>query len=782
MKRRREFTELKFNNAVPPSTENLIPETEDESPLPSISETSEEDVSISEETLGVINALQTGYRAVERRGHEINEAETRQLLIEPVLAALGFPASHRRPEDGDRGNRPDELCYDREVQTDLVEAAIVLEAKALDSDFDVPEQLGRRASSPDRQIQRYLRQHVASGPSTIGILTDGVRWRLYEKSGSDIAFIVDHDFGGVARQFWRSATSFGASVIEQFEAFITIATRCFATPAPLVLAPEADPVIELLKLVFDGGTPTEILQSFAQLEAIEPRYDIDEHVTLTGLLEDTFENDWEDHVYMVGPEVAPEGQLSMSDQLTVGVVRFRYSEFGLGRGDTAASARIFARAAGSQMSVLFVYSEGPDGSIETRVAACADGQVNMTAAFDPELPLPSARTAIGGLIAKLASNEPLNADDILGPLEVMPLRQQFYRDVSRWTWELQRDQDSDYRHAVLKHLIRVIFTWILKEESIIPPELFEFAYVANQLEDRDEYHIEVLTYLFHERLNVIEDQRLPHAVETLNGILNQAPFLNGSLFAKDVDDPELQLPVDLYWNTDEANPGLFTIFSRYHWTTDEHRPGESEQTLDPELLSNLFEQLITPTELGAEEPPRQPHGTYYTPADIADEMVKDALVAAVKDHVPDDVTDRDLLLLFGDTDEAVRDLEEYAKLKLIKRVHEIRIFDPAVGSGEFLFSCLMALKKASTKLKGENPYATRSIIKNQLAGQDINALATQITRLRLFIAIQSAEKGRSTREPLPNLEARIVCADTLDTVADPEWDPCRPGFPRRWRT
>ena len=72
------------------------------------------------------------------------------------------------------------------------------------------------------------------------------------------------------------------------------------------------------------------------------------------------------------------------------------------------------------------------------MAACA--QVNMTAAFDPELPLPSARTAIGGIIAKLSGDRALEADDILGPLEVMPLRQQFYREVSRWTWELQRNR------------------------------------------------------------------------------------------------------------------------------------------------------------------------------------------------------------------------------------------------------------------------------------------------------------------------------------------------------
>ena len=274
--------------------------------------------------------------------------------------------------------------------------------------------------------------------------------------------------------------------------------------------------------------------------------------------------------------------------------------------------------------------------------------------------------------------------------------------------------------------------------------------------------------------NVVEDVRTPHAIGKLNGILDRAPFLNGSLFAKDVDDPELKLPIDIYWNVDEDAPGLFTIFSRYHWTTDEHRPGESEQTLDPELLSNLFEQLITPTEEGKEPPPRQPQGTYYTPADVADEMVKDALAAAIQVRASGLLTHEQLLSLFGDSDEVIPAIGPSEITVLTDQIESLRIFDAAVGSGECLFSCLIALKTALGKLNGRKVDLTREIIKNQLAGQDINALATQITRLRLFIAIESAEKSAPSREPLPNLEARVVCADTLDTIADPDWRPERP--------
>ena len=75
------------------------------------------------------------------------------------------------------------------------------------------------------------------------------------------------------------------------------------------------------------------------------------------------------------------------------------------------------------------------------------------------------------------------------------------------------------------------------------------------------------------------------------------------------------------------------------------------------------------------------------------------------------------------------------------------------------------------KLEPDAAEPTPEIIKSQLHGQDIHALAAQITRLRLFIALKAADRKANRDAPLPNLDARIVCADTLGTVADPDWRP-----------
>ena len=366
---------------------------------------------------------------------------------------------------------------------------------------------------------------------------------------------------------------------------------------------------------------------------------------------------------------------------------------------------------------------------------------------------------------------------LLKPLDVAPLRQQFYADVSAWTRRLATGKERVVREAVLRHLIRVMFAWILKEDGAIPYALFEQAFAAATLRNRNSYHKEVLRYLFHERLNIPLDRRNEHPNGLIHELMEATPFLNGSLFHEQDGDDDLSVSADEYWSASDECPGLFTLLSRYHWTTDEHRPGESEQTLDPELLSNMFERLILVIE---DEPDdgvrdRQPRGTYYTPADITAEMVKDALAAATRPHAPKRMTSTQLLDLFGDRAAPLPNMSVAEQSRLAARVRALRIFDPAVGSGAFLFGCLAALKMALEKLAPDSADPTLGIILKQLHGQDIHPLAAQIARLRLFIALKAADRGTGRSGPLPNLEARIVCADTLETSADAAWRPDHPG-------
>ena len=720
-------------------------------------------------------ALREGFRqaAPRWRGNILNEAGTLSLLILPVLTELGYPPSHRIPQHGAGRNFIDEACFLREVGSSAGQAALIVEAKEYKTDFDSGQ---GRSDSPDRQLQRYLKQHDASGPGTLGVLTDGVKWRVYRRTSNpanpDLEFIVERDFSAVAQEGKAALES--EDVRELLAGFYALLARerIEARLKPAAAAKAANPADSLFADIARNRLPEYLVCAMLNDPAALVQSDLTEDVTLLGVRKDAHDTDWEAYAYAPGPALRSPSPSLAGKRVVVAAVNFRHDPvYGLPRWDTAVCARTFASVNESGAAVVLARCAAPDGSVEARLAVAAGGQVNMTAAFDPTLPSPSARAAVAKLLLLLrAGDGALTADGLLAPLEAAPLRQQFYKDVAEWTGRMQAGKDLRERQTVLRHLVRVMFAWILKEESIIPQELFERAFADANLPDLDRYHEDTLGFLFHRRLNVEPDKREPHPIRALDQALGQAPFLNGSLFAEHIDDHALDLPSAAYWSADEREPGLFTILSRYHWTMDEHRPGESEQTLDPELLSNLFERLIAPTEKG-EAPLRQPQGTYYTPADVADEMVKDALAAAVKNAAPPNMSEAQLLALFDGVDAPPPELTDAQKGALADRVAELRIFDPAVGSGEFLFSALLALQRALRNLGRDADASPGRVIKEQLLGQDIHPLAVQIARLRLFIAITAA---RTTDEPLPNLEARIVCADTLETVANHEWRPDRP--------
>ena len=728
------------------------------------------------ETLAAV--LQEGFRqaAPRHRGGILNEAGTIELLILPALTELGYPAARRIPQHGRARNVIDESCFLREVGSSAGQAVLIVEAKQYGTDFD--SGLGR-SESPDRQLQRYLRQHDASGPNTFGALTDGVRWRVYRRSGNpsapDLEFIVEHDFQPIAEHGKAALES--PEIRERLSDLVGMLARerIEASVKPSARPRAANPADLLFAAVAAGRPPEYLVREMLGDPDASVQFNLAEDAPLLGRAKDAHDADWESYAYAGGPSLRSARPSLAGKRAVVAAAQFRHHpNYGLARSDAAICARTFASVDESGVAVVLAHCIAPDGAAEARVAIAAGGHVNMTAAFDPTLPSPAARAAVAKLLPLLrGKDDDLTAAALTAPLEAAPLRQQFYKDVAAWVERMQRGKDLEGRQAVLRHLVRVMFAWILKEEGIIPPELFERAFAAN-LPDPDLYHKDALGFLFLKRLNVPPDKRERHSIRAVGRAMEQAPFLNGSLFAEHSADDALDVPAREYWSADEERPGLFTILSRYYWTMDEHRPGESEQTLDPELLSNLFERLIAPTEKG-ESPLRQPAGTYYTPADVADEMVKDALAAAVKDAAPDGVSEARLREMFGSADAPLTELTNAERDALAERVAELRIFDPAVGSGEFLFSALLALMRALRNLGRDADASPDGIIRRQLVGQDIHPLAVQIARLRLFIAITAARKSAPSDAPLPNLEARIVCADTLKTVASHEWRPGQPG-------
>ena len=464
-----------------------------------------------------------------------------------------------------------------------------------------------------------------------------------------------------------------------------------------------------------------------------------------------------------------------------------------------------------------------------------------------------------------------NFDDLLAAwldaLDTEELNRRFYWELLRWFDRAVQPEFTRFPTAENKvlspqeHIIRLItrmlFIWFIKEKGLVAPELFVEHQVAPLLKDYDRatgdsYYRTVLQNLFFATLNTEIDRRGFSEVSNptyrdftryryksemagpnaLVAYFDRTPFINGGLFdcldseeAKgkggyridcfsDVDKGLLSIPNRLFFGPD----GLIDLFERYKFTVEENTPVEVEVALDPELLGKVFENLLAAYNPETRESARKQTGSYYTPRPVVDYMVDEALVASIVQKVGPDDADRTwweerlhYLLDYNEGEDAAEFFEDIEAERIIRAIADLRVLDPAVGSGAFPMGVLHKLTLALRRLDPRNKlwenlqkelaggraaaaFGTLEqqdreerlkdisdtferyrdsdfgrklyLIQNTIYGVDIQPVATQIAKLRFFISLAieqqpDAEADNFGIHPLPNLETRFVAANTL---------------------
>ena len=277
--------------------------------------------------------------------------------------------------------------------------------------------------------------------------------------------------------------------------------------------------------------------------------------------------------------------------------------------------------------------------------------------------------------------------------------------------------------------------------------------------------------------------------------------------------------------------GLIHILNRYKFTIAENTPIEEEVALDPELLGQVFENLLAAYNPETGTTARKQTGSFYTPREIVNYMVDESLIAYLQNALdtsgfPLDKGGRGVdaklrhLLAYND------ELHQFTNVEvehLITAIDTLKILDPACGSGAFPMGILHKLVFLLGKLDPRNAqWRQRQIdrvqstiataekiddsvirestidelereiesineafernaldygrklylIENCIYGVDIQPIATQIAKLRFFTSLIVEQKIDDTREnrgvrPLPNLETKFVAANTLLGVEKP---------------
>ncbi|MEP2023544.1 MAG: Eco57I restriction-modification methylase domain-containing protein [Reichenbachiella sp.] len=268
---------------------------------------------------------------------------------------------------------------------------------------------------------------------------------------------------------------------------------------------------------------------------------------------------------------------------------------------------------------------------------------------------------------------------------------------------------------------------------------------------KDDFYASELVPLFFNRLNNEDSENEARA--------ERFPYLNGGLFddSHDRNFHKLHLPEEVFEN-------LFETFNNFNFTVYEDAPDEHTVAVDPEMLGHIFENLLEDN---------QDKGAFYTPKEIVHYMSKESLKAYLIAHdeqlfAVDDLGNSTLDKIIHQLEltSTEKQFAEKHAYKIIDALDQVKICDPAIGSGAFPMGLLQEIFNAQIflqELKGfkkgvSDADIKKHIIEESIYGVDIDAGAVDIARLRFWLSLVVDEPEP---QPLPNLDFKIICANTL---------------------
>ena len=309
--------------------------------------------------------------------------------------------------------------------------------------------------------------------------------------------------------------------------------------------------------------------------------------------------------------------------------------------------------------------------------------------------------------------------------------------------------EKKIRDYVKKIMGRITFLHFLQRKGWMCGDL---NYMQNMFENslyKNDYLDSVLEPLFFGILNTKPAEREALFADygwdkSLIAEWKDIPYLNGGLFERDEEDePESRFPADYFKR-------LFQFFSEYNFTIDENDPNDAEVGVDPEMLGKIFENLLEDN---------KDKGAFYTPKEIVRYMCQESLIAYLETNTS--IAKEKIRQFVLSPEEGVVDIPENKKTKLLAALEEVKICDPAIGSGAFPMGLLNELLHCREVLSGtyyDRTEIKKSIIQNNIYGVDIEKGAVDIARLRFWLSIVVDEE---TPSPLPNLDYKIMQGNSL---------------------
>ncbi|MDB9340008.1 Eco57I restriction-modification methylase domain-containing protein [Nodularia spumigena] len=355
--------------------------------------------------------------------------------------------------------------------------------------------------------------------------------------------------------------------------------------------------------------------------------------------------------------------------------------------------------------------------------------------------------------------------------DVEPVTKKFYKEFEEQHQEFLQyvkgiDDENDRRWYTSVILNRLMFVYFLQRKGFI--DHGDLEYLPNKLKQIQQrgdnlFYQEFLHALFFESFAKPEHERDPK----IEALVGNVKYLNGGLFLKHRIEQQYQISI-----ADEAFARLLDLFKRYSWNLDDTPEGKDDE-INPDVLGYIFEKYINQKAFGA----------YYTRPQITEYLCDRTIHKLIIDRVNAALSDG--YQSFTDINDLILKLDTKVCRLLIEDIlPNLSILDPACGSGAFLVAAMKTLIHVYSAVIGIielmddahlqkwlhnfkqsrqslSYYIKKRIVTDNLYGVDIMEEATEIAKLRLFLALVSAADKVDELEPLPNIDFNIMAGNSL---------------------
>ncbi|OUD13884.1 Eco57I restriction-modification methylase domain-containing protein [Thioflexithrix psekupsensis] len=343
-------------------------------------------------------------------------------------------------------------------------------------------------------------------------------------------------------------------------------------------------------------------------------------------------------------------------------------------------------------------------------------------------------------------------------LDIEPVTKKFYAEFANLLDEfvahihgIPHEHDKRWYASVLVN--RIMFIWFLQKKGFLDHGNRDYlpCYLnLFQEKQTDIFYPQFLRILFFEGFAKPAAERSEKAA-----CLGHIPYLNGGLFLEHVLEVRYR---DTLIIPDQAFLRLFKLFDNYSWSLDDSPTGNDNE-INPDVLGYIFEKYINQKAFGA----------YYTRREITEYLSQQTIHRLILNRLNSpEIPDVCEAIAFDGIDELLTHLDGSLKNRLLSQVlPTLKLLDPACGSGAFLVAAMKTLVDIyqaayATHLSTHELYEIKKqIITHNLFGVDIMDEATEIAKLRLFLALVASVEKADDLEPLPNVDFNIMAGHSL---------------------